>query len=161
MNPADPDAGVYVTVGQLAALRHRARGFSFLPRQPVRSLLAGGHASKLRGRGLDFVAPGVGILSSFPVGFGREGAVSTDTLHDGAVLHYSRTTDGVTGTLVSCGLADTKTSCASPPADQPWIALIRRGKVDFGIKVTNGIYVRMAALVWALDPAGTREGVKA
>jgi uncharacterized protein (DUF58 family) len=54
VNPTDPDAGVYVTVGQLAALRHRARGFSLLPRQPVRSLLAGGHASKLRGRGLDF-----------------------------------------------------------------------------------------------------------
>ena len=46
--------GVYVTTEQLAALRHKARGFSLLPRQPVRSLLAGGHASKLRGRGLDF-----------------------------------------------------------------------------------------------------------
>ncbi len=54
MNTADPDAGVYVTLERLAALRHRARGFSFLPRQPVASLLAGGHASKLRGRGLDF-----------------------------------------------------------------------------------------------------------
>lgn len=35
-------------------LRHRARGFSFLPRQPVGSLLSGKHASKLRGRGLNF-----------------------------------------------------------------------------------------------------------
>lgn len=48
------DDGVYVTPEHLAGLRHRARGFSLLPRQPVRSLLAGGHASKLRGRGLDF-----------------------------------------------------------------------------------------------------------
>jgi uncharacterized protein (DUF58 family) len=48
------DSRVYVTLGQLTALSHRARGFSFLPRQPVTSLLAGGHASKLRGRGLDF-----------------------------------------------------------------------------------------------------------
>lgn len=31
-----------------------ARGFSFLPRQPVNSLLAGRHASRLRGRGLAF-----------------------------------------------------------------------------------------------------------
>jgi uncharacterized protein (DUF58 family) len=48
------EAGVYVTLDQLAALRHRACGFSFLPHQPVKSLLAGGHSSKLRGRGLDF-----------------------------------------------------------------------------------------------------------
>jgi uncharacterized protein (DUF58 family) len=48
------DAGVYVTLADLVALRHRARGFSFLPRQPVHSLLSGPHASRLRGRGLDF-----------------------------------------------------------------------------------------------------------
>jgi len=35
-------------------LQHRARGFSFLPRQPIHSLLAGRHASRLRGRGLNF-----------------------------------------------------------------------------------------------------------
>lgn len=35
-------------------MRYRARGFSFLPRQPVHSLLAGRHASRLRGRGLNF-----------------------------------------------------------------------------------------------------------
>jgi uncharacterized protein (DUF58 family) len=54
VNAPDTDAGVYVTLDRLAGLRHRAKGFSFLPRQPVASLLAGGHASKLRGRGLDF-----------------------------------------------------------------------------------------------------------
>lgn len=54
MNTADADAGVYVTLEQLARLRYQARGFSFLPHQPVTSLLAGGHTSKLRGRGLDF-----------------------------------------------------------------------------------------------------------
>jgi uncharacterized protein (DUF58 family) len=54
VSTTDPESGVYVTLERLAALRHRAKGFSLLPRQPVRSLLAGGHASKLRGRGLDF-----------------------------------------------------------------------------------------------------------
>lgn len=54
MNATNPDAGVYITLEHLAQLRHKARGFSLLPRQPVTSLLAGGHASKLRGRGLDF-----------------------------------------------------------------------------------------------------------
>jgi len=48
------EPGVYATLEELVELRHRAKGFSFLPRQPVKSLLAGGHASKLRGRGLDF-----------------------------------------------------------------------------------------------------------
>lgn len=51
---ADAEFGVYTTLDALAALRHRARGFSFLPRQPVHSLLAGRHASRLRGRDLDF-----------------------------------------------------------------------------------------------------------
>ncbi|WP_020469495.1 DUF58 domain-containing protein [Zavarzinella formosa] len=48
------DPKVYTSLEQLVGLRHQASGFVFLPRQPVRSLLAGGHASKLRGRGLDF-----------------------------------------------------------------------------------------------------------
>jgi uncharacterized protein (DUF58 family) len=47
-------ARAYVSLDELLRLRHRARGFSFLPRQPVHSLLTGRHASRLRGRGLDF-----------------------------------------------------------------------------------------------------------
>jgi uncharacterized protein (DUF58 family) len=35
-------------------LRFKASGFSFLPRQPVHSVLSGRHASRLRGRGLNF-----------------------------------------------------------------------------------------------------------
>lgn len=44
----------HVTLDELLRLRHRAKGFSFLPKQPVHSLLAGRHASRLRGRGLEF-----------------------------------------------------------------------------------------------------------
>lgn len=47
-------ARAFVTLDDLLRLKHRARGFSFLPRQPVHSLLAGRHASRLRGRGLNF-----------------------------------------------------------------------------------------------------------
>ncbi|MGD8898369.1 MAG: DUF58 domain-containing protein, partial [Acidobacteriota bacterium] len=36
------------------ALEYRAEGYSFLPRQPVHSVLAGRHASRMRGRGLNF-----------------------------------------------------------------------------------------------------------
>ncbi|SFD66733.1 Protein of unknown function DUF58 [Bosea sp. CRIB-10] len=47
-------ARAFVTLDELLRLKHRASGFSFLPRQPVHSLLAGRHASRLRGRGLNF-----------------------------------------------------------------------------------------------------------
>lgn len=50
--PATP--GVYASLDALMRLQFHARGFSFLPRQPIHSLLAGRHASRLRGRGLDF-----------------------------------------------------------------------------------------------------------
>ena len=54
VTPVDPAPGVYATLADLVALQYRARGFSFLPRQPIHSLLAGRHASRLRGRGLNF-----------------------------------------------------------------------------------------------------------
>jgi uncharacterized protein (DUF58 family) len=50
----DDERGIYVELADLMRLEHLASGFSFLPRQPVHSLLAGRHASRLRGRGLDF-----------------------------------------------------------------------------------------------------------
>jgi uncharacterized protein (DUF58 family) len=48
------DNRVAVSLAHLRALEFKARGFSFLPRQPVRSILSGRHSSRLRGRGLDF-----------------------------------------------------------------------------------------------------------
>ncbi|WP_243055226.1 DUF58 domain-containing protein [Pseudomonas sp. BP01] len=48
------DGHVYTTVAQLMALEPRARGLSFIARQPLSSILAGNHASRLRGRGLSF-----------------------------------------------------------------------------------------------------------
>jgi uncharacterized protein (DUF58 family) len=47
-------ARVTISLDELVLLKADARGFSFLPRQPVHSLLAGRHASRLRGRGLAF-----------------------------------------------------------------------------------------------------------
>jgi uncharacterized protein (DUF58 family) len=46
--------GVYVDLDELIRLQFNVHGFSFLPKQPVRSLLSGRRSSKLRGRGLDF-----------------------------------------------------------------------------------------------------------
>ncbi len=50
----EPDNRVYAGLDYLHSLQYEARGFSFLPRQPVHSILVGRHASKLRGRGLNF-----------------------------------------------------------------------------------------------------------
>ena len=46
--------GVYADRDELMRLRFKASGFSFLPRQPIHSVLSGRHASRLRGRGLNF-----------------------------------------------------------------------------------------------------------
>jgi uncharacterized protein (DUF58 family) len=50
----NPVGTVRVTVEHLARLEPAARGMGLLPRQARRSILAGRHASRLRGRGLDF-----------------------------------------------------------------------------------------------------------
>jgi uncharacterized protein (DUF58 family) len=48
-------ADVFISLQDLLKMEHYARNFSFLARkQKVRSILGGKHASKLRGRGLDF-----------------------------------------------------------------------------------------------------------
>ncbi|MEH6593514.1 MAG: DUF58 domain-containing protein [Halioglobus sp.] len=49
-----PTEDVYTSLSALVRLRYNARGFSYLPSQPVRSLLSGRRRSRLRGRGLDF-----------------------------------------------------------------------------------------------------------
>jgi uncharacterized protein (DUF58 family) len=46
--------GVAVSLQELIQLRYVTSGFSFLPKQPVKSLLAGKYGSRLRGRGLNF-----------------------------------------------------------------------------------------------------------
>ena len=48
------DGLAYAAFDALMRLRFKASGFSFLPRQPVHSVLSGRHASRLRGRGLNF-----------------------------------------------------------------------------------------------------------
>ncbi len=51
---AETVAGGYANLDDLVRLQFKARGFSFLPKQPIHSLLAGRHTSRLRGRGLNF-----------------------------------------------------------------------------------------------------------
>ncbi len=51
---ADKPAGVYANLDDLIRIQFKARNFSFLPQQPVSSVLSGRYASRLRGRGLNF-----------------------------------------------------------------------------------------------------------
>lgn len=46
--------GAYASAHYLASLKHAAYDFSFLPHQPIHSLLSGRHGSRVRGRGLAF-----------------------------------------------------------------------------------------------------------
>lgn len=48
------DSNIYANLRDLVALQYQASGFSFLPKQPVHSILSGRHSSRLRGRGLNF-----------------------------------------------------------------------------------------------------------
>ena len=48
------DSRVYADLDELVRLQFEAQGFSFLPHQPLHSVLHGRHASRLRGRGLNF-----------------------------------------------------------------------------------------------------------
>ena len=49
-----PDPRIYVSLAHLRGMEGAARGLNFLPRQPSGSVLNGRHASRLRGRGLNF-----------------------------------------------------------------------------------------------------------
>lgn len=53
-NTVAPDGFVYASLAELVGLEARARGLSFVARQPLSSILSGNHASRLRGRGLSF-----------------------------------------------------------------------------------------------------------
>ena len=48
------DPRIHVSLAHLRGLQGAARGLNFLPRQPAGSVLNGRHASRLRGRGLNF-----------------------------------------------------------------------------------------------------------
>lgn len=51
---SQPDPRIHVDLKQLQALKAQARHITFLPGQPVHSILNGRHASRLKGRGLNF-----------------------------------------------------------------------------------------------------------
>ena len=53
-SPSVVDPRIRVDLAHLRGLERQAKALNFLPRQPARSVLNGRHASRLRGRGLNF-----------------------------------------------------------------------------------------------------------
>ncbi|MEO1614660.1 MAG: DUF58 domain-containing protein [Planctomycetota bacterium] len=54
MSQVTEDPRVYASLRDLMLLQHQTNSLSFLPKQPIQSLLSGRHASRIRGRGLNF-----------------------------------------------------------------------------------------------------------
>jgi subtilisin family serine protease len=110
------------------------------------------------GAQIDLVAPGVDNLSSFPAGQGRDAFVTVDGNDISALpMEFSPATDGITGPLVNCGLAETKASCgANPPAG--FIALIQRGSFSFAQKVDSAKQAGAAAAIVYNNTAGSLNG---
>ena len=54
MSKVGSDHRVYADLKKLIQLQAHVEGFSFLPRQSISSVLSGQHASRLRGRGVNF-----------------------------------------------------------------------------------------------------------
>ncbi len=52
--PTAPDSRIQVDIAHLRRMERQAKRLNFLPRQPPQSVLKGRHASRLRGRGLNF-----------------------------------------------------------------------------------------------------------
>jgi serine protease len=88
------------------------------------------------GAGLDISAPGVAVLSSVPAGTGSESFVTARETYRSFGMEFAARTSpaGVTAQLVDCGLGQAGECPASVAGN---IALIQRGAISFGEKVTN------------------------
>ena len=109
------------------------------------------------GRNIDVSAPGVTVLSAVPDGHGSESSVTADATHVAYGLEFAGKTEGTTGTLVDCGLAQAAGDCgATPPAD--FVALIQRGGNSFAEKVENAAAAGADAVVIYNNVAGDFTG---
>jgi subtilisin family serine protease len=104
------------------------------------------------GPGLDISAPGVDVVSSFPSGTGHDARVGGIVAFS-AEFAGSTAPQGVTGTLVNCGLALTPNDCPASVAGN--IALISRGSATFATKVQNAMSRGAKAAVIYNNVAGS------
>jgi len=104
------------------------------------------------GAGLDISAPGVDVASSVPTNTGRDAAVG-DIAGLSAEFAGATTAQGISGTLVDCGLAVAATDCPASVAGN--IAVISRGSVTFATKVENAMSRGAVAAVIYNNVAGS------
>jgi subtilisin family serine protease len=107
------------------------------------------------GSGLDISAPGVDVASSVPTGTGHDAAVGDIVAPEALSAEFAGATSaqGITGTLVDCGLALTAAECPAGVAGN--IAVISRGSVSFATKVENAMARGAAAAVIYNNIAGS------
>jgi subtilisin family serine protease len=113
------------------------------------------------GNGLDFVAPGVAVLSAVPDGLGYETSVAVAGQgYAASALEYAGTTDadGISGPLVDCARALSPANCTGQPPTGPWVALIERGDISFADKVLNATAAGAAAAIIYNNVTGSFQG---
>lgn len=90
---------------------------------------------------VDIAAPGVGILSTKPVGLQVQVG---DKTYASSFMTHSGITGGISGTIYNCGIGN---PADFPPAVRGNIALISRGTLFFSEKVTNAMNAGAAAAI--------------
>ena len=104
-----------------------------------------------RGRNIDVVAPGVGVLSSVPRGQGSEASVTTNSTYTAFGMEFAGKTAGINRTLVNCGLGKVGEFPATVSGN---IALIQRGDISFADKVQNAMNAGAVAVIIYNNTAG-------
>jgi subtilisin family serine protease len=100
---------------------------------------------------IDLVGPGVGVLSSVPLGQGSESYVSTTSTIKSYGMDFAGRTAGTAGTLVHCGQGQVG---EFPAAVAGQIALIQRGTISFADKVKNAMDAGAVAAIVYNNVAG-------
>lgn len=108
-----------------------------------------------RGTNIDVTAPGVMVLSSVPAGTGSEASATAGTEYRAFGLAFGNKTNGVTSTLVDCGIGDIG-QCGGAAAG--FVALVQRGTLDFATKVKNVQAQGAAAAIIYNNAAGDFTG---
>ncbi|MGE0633605.1 MAG: S8 family serine peptidase [Pseudobdellovibrionaceae bacterium] len=110
---------------------------------------------------LDVVAPGVDVVSSVPVGTGRETAVQitvngkTELTPSAGMVGSPEMPNGMTNSLVFCGLGKAD---QFPTSVKGKFALISRGEITFAEKVKNAIAAGAAGAVIYNNAPGLLSG---
>jgi len=109
------------------------------------------------GNNLDLSAPGVDILSSVPIGTGRDSSVITgSTSHHAFGMEFAGMTSGLKGTIVDSGTGNTASEF--PSGVKGNISLMQRGSASFATKADNAMKAGAVAAIIYNNVAGDFSG---